>query len=48
MDQARALVVKTTMPERYGELGTSSDALAQIAVDQQFYGVSGQHFDRSI
>ena len=48
MDKARALVVKTTMPDRYGELETSSDALAQIAVDPQFEGVSGQYFDRSI
>ena len=48
MDQARALVVKTTMPDRYGELETSSDALAQIAVDHQFDGVSGQYFDRSV
>lgn len=39
-DKARALVVKTTMPDRYGELGTSSDALAQIAVDSRFDGVS--------
>jgi len=46
-DKARALVVKTTMPDRYGELGTSSDALAQIAVDSLFDGVSGQYFDRS-
>ncbi|MBQ6077065.1 MAG: SDR family NAD(P)-dependent oxidoreductase [Clostridia bacterium] len=46
-DKARALVVKTTMPDRYGELGTSSDALAQIAVDSRFDGVSGQYFDRS-
>lgn len=47
-DKARALVVKTTIPDRYGELGSSSDALAQIAVDRQFDGVSGQYFDRSI
>ena len=46
-DKARALVVKTTMPDRYGELETSSDALAQIAVDSRFDGVSGQYFDRS-
>ena len=48
MDKTRALVVKTTMPDRYGELGTSSDALAQIATGSQFDGVSGQYFDRSI
>ena len=47
-DKARALVVKATMPDRYGELETSSDALAQIAVEQQFDGVSRKYFDRSI
>ena len=47
-DKARALVVKATMPDRYGELETSSDALAQIATGSQFDGVSGQYFDRSI
>jgi len=46
-DKARALAVKAAMPERYGELETSSDALARIAVDSQFDGVSGQYFDRS-
>ena len=47
MDKARALVVKTTMPERYGELGTSSDALAQITTEDRFSEVSGAYFDRS-
>ena len=47
-DKVRALAVKTTMPDRYGELETSSDALAQIAADSRFDGVSGQYFDRSI
>ena len=46
-DAARSLVVKTTMPDRYGELGTSSDALAEIATDSQFENVSGKYFDRS-
>ena len=47
MDKARAMVVKTTMPERYGELETSSDALAQIATEDRFSKVSGAYFDRS-
>ena len=46
-DKARALVVKTTMPDRYGELETSSDALAQIAAKPEFAGISGAYFDRS-
>ena len=46
-DKVRALAVKTAMPDRYGELETSSDALSRIAVDSQFDGVSGQYFDRS-
>ena len=47
-DKARALAVKATMPERYGELDSSSDALAQIATDRRFADVSGQYFDRSV
>ena len=47
MDKTRALIVKATMPERYGELETSSDALARIATDPQFGGVSGLYYDRS-
>ena len=46
-DKSRALVVKTTMPDRYAELEPSSDALAQVAADSQFDGVSGMYFDRS-
>lgn len=46
-EKARALFVKTTMPDRYGELETSSDALAQLASDKQFESVSGKYFDRS-
>ena len=47
MDKARALVVKTTMPDRFGDLEKSSDALAEIAVSEQVAGVSGKYFDRS-
>ena len=41
------MMVKLTMPERYGTLETSSDALAELAVSGAFSGVSGKYFDRS-
>ena len=47
VDKARALIVQTTMPDRYGDLKTSSDALSQIAVEDRFSAISGQYFDRS-
>ena len=47
MDKVQALAVKTAMPERYGELETSSDALSQIAAEDRFSKVSGAYFDRS-
>ena len=47
MDKARAFAVKTTMPDRFGDLEKSSDALAEIAVSEQFANVSGKYFDRS-
>ena len=47
-DKLRALAVKTTMPDRYGELESSSDALAQVATEDRFSEVSGEYFDRSI
>ena len=43
----RELAVKTTMPDRYGKLETSSDALAQLVTDEAFSTVSGVYFDRS-
>ena len=46
-DKVRSLAVKTMMPERYGELNSSSDALAQIATGAQFTEISGAYFDRS-
>lgn len=46
-DKVRALAVKTTMPDRYGELETSSDALAQIATEVRFSTISGAYYDRS-
>ncbi len=43
----RSVAVKTTMPERYGTLEASSDALAELAVSGEFENVSGKYFDRS-
>ncbi len=45
--KARELMVKTTMPDRYGKLETSSDALAQLVTEEKFGTVSGEYFDRS-
>ena len=45
--KTRAMTVKLTMPERYGTLETSSDALAELAVSGAFSGVSGKYLDRS-
>ena len=44
----RELMVKTTMPDRYGKLDTSSDALSQLVADEGLPGTSGAYFDRSI
>ena len=43
----RELAVKTTMPERYGKLETSSDALASLIVSDEFGSVTGAYYDRS-
>ena len=45
--KARELVIKTTMPDRYGKLGSSSDALVKLVTDNVYQGISGQYFDRS-
>lgn len=45
--KARELMVKTTMPERYGELESSSDALAELITNDTYRSTSGQYFDRS-
>ena len=41
------MMVKKTMPDRYGKLEDSSDALAALAVDPAFGNVSGAYYDRS-
>ncbi len=43
----RELHVRFSMPERYGKLKNSSDALAKIAARAEFDGVTGEYFDRS-
>ena len=45
--KARELVVKTTMPDRFGKLETSSDALAELVTKEEFGKFSGEYFDRS-
>ena len=40
------MMVKKTMPDRYGNLETSSDALAALALDPQYQEVSGAYYDR--
>ena len=45
--KARELVVKATMPDRYGKLGNSSDALALLVTEEKFGNISGEYFDRS-
>lgn len=46
--KARALVVKATMPKRYGTLAESSAALARLVTDEEFAGASGEYFDRGV
>ena len=39
--------IRTTMPERYGTLEDSSNALAQLATDPAFDNITNEYFDRS-
>ena len=41
-------VVKHKMPERYGNLEKSSDALAALVTGDEFAEISGEYFDRSV
>ena len=45
--KARELVVKTTMPDRFGKLSSSSDALAELITSDAFSDISGEYYDRS-
>lgn len=40
-------VVKRTMPKRFGDLGKSSDALAELVVSKELVRESGLYYDRS-
>ena len=46
-DKARSFMIKTTMPDRYGELATSSTALASVATSSEFKDITNAYFDRS-
>ena len=43
----REAMVKTTMPDRFGKLETSSDALAELATSEKFAQSADEYFDRS-
>lgn len=44
---AHAVMVKNTMPERYGTLESSSTALASLVTDDTYAWASGAYFDRT-
>ena len=48
VDKARAKLVQTTMPKRFGDLEKSSDAYAELVVNDELARTSGNYFDRSI
>lgn len=48
LTKASMAFVKTTMPERYGDLEKSSDAYAQLVTEEGLVTASGQYYDRSI
>ena len=41
-------MVKHAMPDRYGDLAASSDALARLVTEDEFAKISGEYFDRSV
>lgn len=43
----RTAIIKKTMPERVGDLDTSSTALAEIIIDDKYKDITGKYFDRS-
>ena len=45
--KARDTMVKMTMPDRYGTLEDSSEALSQLVTDPAFANVANEYFDRS-
>ena len=47
VDKARAAMVKMTMPKRFGDLEKSSDAYAQLVVNDELAVTSANYYDRS-
>jgi len=47
VDKARAAMVKMTMPKRFGDLEKSSDAYAELVVNDELAVTSANYYDRS-
>ena len=47
VDKARAAMVKMTMPKRFGDLEKSSDAYAELVVNDDLAVTSANYYDRS-
>ena len=47
VDKARAAMVKMTMPKRFGDLEKSSDAYAELVVNDELAATSSHYYDRS-
>ncbi len=47
VDKARATFVKLTMPKRFGDLEKSSDAYAELVVNDELAATSANYYDRS-
>ena len=47
VDKARAAMVKMTMPKRFGDLEKSSDAYAELVVNDELATTSANYYDRS-
>jgi len=47
VDKARATMVKLTMPKRFGDLEKSSDAYAELVVNDELAVTSANYYDRS-
>ena len=47
VDKARATMVKLTMPKRFGDLEKSSDAYAELVVNDDLAVTSANYYDRS-
>ena len=47
VDKARAAMVKMTMPKRFGDLEKSSDAYAELVLNDELAATSANYYDRS-